>query len=239
MANFSFDSLANVTGVASDKRLRPYSINKVKFVDAKVDKLHSEKNGGQDYDVFKIRFEGEHGYYEENIFLPATSGRDTERTSNNWGGENPSNCDRVMMFFAHTLSVINHDGFEKLKKVISKAKTFIEVGTIVAKFLMEKKGTEVYLKLAGRNTNGTVYASLPFYTAINKDSHEAYVNNNFLSLKDDLSFTANEDNKRREYENAKPTEMKNDTSIDVVSTSDNSDIDAATADDLTSMLAEL
>lgn len=236
--DFNFGSLANATGVASDKRLRPYTISKVKFVDAKVDKLHSEKNG-QDYDVFKIRFEGENGFYEENIFLPATSGKDTERTDNAWGGQNPSNCDRTMMFFAHTLSVINHDGFEKLKKVIGKAKTFIEVGTIVAKFLMEKKDSEVYLKLTGRNNNGTIYASLPFYTSINRDTKEAYVSNNFLSLKDDLAFTTSEDNKRREYENAKPTQMSNDSSVDIVTSADNSDIDAATADDLTSMLAEL
>ena len=50
MSNFSFNSLANTTGVASDKRLRPYSINEVKFVEAKVDVLHSDKKQ-EDYDI--------------------------------------------------------------------------------------------------------------------------------------------------------------------------------------------
>jgi hypothetical protein len=239
MSNFSFSSLANTTGVASDKRLRPYTISKVKFTEAKVDVIHSEKNN-TDYDVLKVRFDSDAGFYEENLFLPSTTGSDIERQPNNWGGESPSNADRAMMFFAHTLSVINHDGFEKLKKVIGKAKNFKDVATIVAKFLMEKKDTECYLKLCGRTNNGVVYACLPFYTAISKDSGDAYVNNNFLSLKDDLGFTPNEDKKRQEYERAKPTQMPDNTSSNVQETTgDNSDINDATADELQGMLAEL
>ena len=116
MSNFNFGSLANSTGVASDKRLRAYSINKVKFVEAKLTQIHSEKNG-TDYDVLNVRWENQSGYYEENLFLPGTSGRDVERQPNNWGGEMPSNADRAMMFFAHLLGVLNPDGFAKLKKV--------------------------------------------------------------------------------------------------------------------------
>ena len=116
MSNFNFGSLANATGVASDKRLRAYSINKVKFVEAKLTQIHSEKNG-TDYDVLNVRWENQSGYYEENLFLPGTSGRDVERQPNNWGGEMPSNADRAMMFFAHLLGVLNPDGFAKLKKV--------------------------------------------------------------------------------------------------------------------------
>jgi len=56
MSNFNFGSLANATGVASDKRLRAYSINKVKFVEAKLTQIHSEKNG-TDYDVLNVRWE--------------------------------------------------------------------------------------------------------------------------------------------------------------------------------------
>jgi hypothetical protein len=241
MANFSFDSLANATGVASNKRLRPYTISKVKFVEAKVDILHSEKNN-TDYDVLKVRFEGEEGYYEENLFLPSITGQDTERKDNNWGGKNPSNADRAMMFFAHLTSVLNHDGFEKLKKVIGKLKTFKDVATMVAKLLMEKKGTECYLKLCGRTSNGNVFASLPFYCSISKESGNVYVSNNFISLKEDLGFTLSEDKKRQEYINAKPTQMQNNSSLDAVNnveTVDNSDIDNATMDDLQGMLAEL
>lgn len=237
MSNFNFNPLANSTGVASDKRLRAYTINKVKFVEAKVDVIHSEKKD-QDYDVLKVRWEGEQGYYEENFFLPSTSGQDVERQPNQWGGEQPSNADRAMMFFAHCLGVLNPEGFAKLKKVVGQAKNFKDVATMTAKLLNEKKGIECYLKLAGRVTNGVTYASLPFYTAISKESHDAYINNNFLSLKDDLAFTLNEDKKRQEFENAKPTTMSPASEVEGL-TGDNSDIEGASQDELNNLLNEL
>lgn len=235
MSSFNFGALANTTGVASDRRLRAYTISKVKFEEAKLDVLHSEKNG-TDYDVLKVRFAGDNGVYEENLFLPSTSGQDVERKPNNWGGENPSNADRAMMFFAHCLTVINNEGFKKLQKVVGQAKNFKDVATMVAKLLNEKKGIECYLKLVGRDNNGTIYASLPYYTGINKETHEPYVSNNFLSLKDDLGFTPSEDKKRQEFEKAKPTPMPAETSEP---TSDNSDIDAATQSELNDLLNTL
>jgi hypothetical protein len=237
MSSFNFGGLTNTTGVASDKRLRPFSINKVKFVESKVDVLHSEKNG-TDYDIFKVRFEGEHGYYEENLFLPDVKGQDVERTPNNWGGENPSNADRAMMFFAHCLAIINKEGFEKLKKVVGNAKSFKDVATMAQKLLNEKKGKDVYLKLVGRVKDGVTYAALPYYTSINKESGDAYVSNNFLALEEKgLGFTPSEEKKRQEFESATPTAMPADKALD--QTTDNSDIDAAATDDLQDMLAGL
>lgn len=232
MSNFNFGSLANSTGVASDKRLRAYSINKVKFVEAKLTQIHSEKNGS-DYDVLNVRWENQSGYYEENLFLPGTSGRDVERQPNNWGGEMPSNADRAMMFFAHLLSVLNPDGFAKLKKVVGQAKSFTDVANMVVKLVNEKKGIECYLKLGGRTNEGVTYAAIPFYAAINKDG-EAYINNNFLSLKDDLGFTPSEDKKRVEFENARPTPAPSDNAP---SASDA--LDAQTEGELNSLLDSL
>ncbi len=236
MSNFSFGSLVNSTGVASDKRLRPYTINKVKFVEAKVGVIHSEKTS-TDYDVLTVRWENEQGFYEENLFLPGTTGQDVERQPNNWGGESPSNADRAMMFFAHCLGVLNPDGFAKLKKVVGQAKNFKDVAAMVAKLLSEVKNKECYLKLTGRDNKGVIYASLPYYTAISKESHDAYINNNFLSLKDDLAFTMNEEKKRQEYVKAAPTPMPSDPSE--ISGGDNSDIDAATESELNSLLGQL
>lgn len=235
MSNFSFNNLANTTGVASDKHLRPYSINEVKFVEAKVDVLHSDKKQ-EDYDILKVRWENDYGYYEENVFLPGTTGSDVERTPNSWGGENPSNADRVMMFFAHTLGVLNPDGFARLKKVVGNAKNFKDVATMVAKLLNEKKGIKCYLKLTGRENQGVIYASLPYYAAISKDSGDAYVSNNFLSLTDNLTFNPNEDKKRQEFEKAKPTPVSSNT---VEPTGDNSDIEGASQDELNDLLSGL
>lgn len=240
MSNFSFNSLANTNGVAADKRLRPYTITNVKFIEAKVDVLHSEKTQ-QDYDILKVRFEsvkeGE-GFYEENIFLPSTTGQDVERQPNQWGGEQPSAADRTMMFFAHCLGVLNPEGFAKLKKVVGGAKNFKEVALMVAKLLNEKKGIECYLKLAGRTNNGVVYASLPFYTAISRESHDAYINNNFLSLKDDLAFTLNEEKKRQEFENAKPTPAPA-NNLEGLTGGDNSDIEGTSQEELNDLLSSL
>ena len=44
MAGFNFGAVANTTGVASDRRLRAYTINKVTFAEAKVAVIHSDKN---------------------------------------------------------------------------------------------------------------------------------------------------------------------------------------------------
>ena len=236
MANgFNFNAMVNTDGVAVDKRLRAYTINKVKFVEAKVDVLHSEKQQ-TDYDVLKVRWEGEQGFYEENYFLPSTEGKDIERTPNNWGGENPSNADRAMMFFAHCCGVLNPDGYEKMKKVVGGCKSFKDVATLAAKVLNAKKGCECYLKLCGRDNNGVIYASLPFFTSINRTTGEAQINNNFLSLKDDLAFTPSEDKKRVEFENRKPTPAPDNTEAPA---GDNSDIDNATQDDLSNMLNDL
>lgn len=246
MSNFSLGTFANSTGVASDKRLRAYTITEVKFVEAKSDVIHSEKTG-QDYKVLKVRFANEElGYYEESLFLPSTTGQDVERQPNSWGGESPSAADRALMFIAHVLSVLNHDGFEKLKKLVGKMSTFEQIAAAAAKLLNEKKNTKCYLKLTGRVKDGYLNACLPYYTSINKDTHEAYVSNNFLSLKDDLAFTPSEDKKRQEAANIKPTNMKSDPALDAVSAAaestavvDNSDIDAATQDELDGMLNDL
>ena len=243
MAGFNFGAVANTTGVASDRRLRAYTINKVTFAEAKVAVIHSDKNN-TDYDVLNVKFTSDAGLYEENFFLPSTSGRDIERQPNNWGGEQPSNADRAMMFVAHLLSVINHDGFEKLKKVIGKMTSFKQVAEATAKLLNEKKNTECYLKLTGRTDDqGRVFASLPYFTGISKETHEAYVSNNFLSLKDDLAFTPSEDKKRQEFESAKPTAVDGgagtSTAVSTVTSVSNSDIDQATEDELGSLLNDL
>lgn len=236
MANpFNFGAMANTDGTAVDKRLRAYTINKVKFVEAKIDVLHSEKQQ-TDYDILKVRWEGEQGYYEENYFLPSTEGKDVERTPNNWGGENPSNADRAMMFFAHLCGILNHDGYEKMKRIVGGCKNFKEVAALVVKVLSAKKGTECYLKLCGRDNQGVIYASLPYFTSINRTTGEAIINNAFLSLKDDLAFTPAEDKKRQEFENRKPTPAPSDNTE---AAGDNSDIDNATQDDLQAMLSDL
>ena len=80
MANgFVFGPIDKVQATAGgNRRLRPWDIYEVKFVEAKYDTIEGKKeeNKGQIYEMLVVRFEGEDGYYEERIFNPGEKGND-------------------------------------------------------------------------------------------------------------------------------------------------------------------
>ena len=69
MANgFVFGPIDKVQATAGgNRRLRPWDIYEVKFVEAKYDTIEGKKeeNKGQIYEMLVVRFESEDGYYEE------------------------------------------------------------------------------------------------------------------------------------------------------------------------------
>lgn len=221
MANFDFSSLATTSGVASSHKLRPFDIYNVKFEEAKLDQVEAKVgvNAGKVFDVLKVRFSGDEGFYEESIFLPIMDSQ-AERQANNWGGLQPSEFDKLKMFVAHTCKVINPAGFAAFQQALASGKSIEgdcktvskKLAEVCVNILNKNKGKKVALKLAGyKDKNGTVRASLPYYTAINQKGVE-YVNNNFLAdleveKPETLSFTASEMKKKAEFENMKPTEM--------------------------------
>jgi hypothetical protein len=75
------------------------------------------------------------------------------------------------------------------------------------KVLEKEQGKEIYIKLLGRNSNGTVYAALPSCCGLTKEGERFPIN--IFSNEDNFNWSAYELQKQSEYKNAKPTQMSN------------------------------
>lgn len=209
---FNFGSLATTQPTSSiQQHLKPWNIYKVKFVGARVETITGKKDPNATYTILKVRFEGEDGYYEESIFFPK-EGDDKRPVYKNKDGheyEGASPFERTMTFIAQVAEVLNPDGFKKMQAASSRFKSFNDVSNAFIKITDAVKGKETNLKLVGRTQNGNVVAGLPKFVAINKNG-EKFTCDNFIG--DKLFFSAYEEGKKAEYENAKPTNI-DDTAI--------------------------
>ena len=66
--NFNLSAAPAVS--TSKPRLKPYEIHRVKLADVKVETLKGKKDPDAVYEILKVRFENNDGYYEESIFFP-------------------------------------------------------------------------------------------------------------------------------------------------------------------------
>ena len=167
-----------------------------------------KKDPSATYEILKVRFDGEDGYYEESIFYPK-DGDDQRPTYTSKDGheyQGASSFDRTMTFIAQVAEVLNPEGFKKMQEASSKFKSFDDVVKAFITITDKVKGKETHLKLVGRTQNGNVVAALPKFVAVNKNG-EKFTCDNFLG--DKLFFSAYEETKKAEYLNAKPTEMSN------------------------------
>ena len=124
-----------------------------------------------------------------------------------------------MTFIAQVAEVLNPEGFKKMQAASSKFKSFEDVVKAFIKITDPAKGKETNLKLVGRTQkDGTVVAALPKFVAISKTG-EKFTCDNFLGNK--LFFSAYEETRKKEYQQAKPTNMA------VEQTTDMQDIDNA------------
>ena len=61
----NFNTFGDLDAVASgNRRLAPWGIYKVKFMGARKDSIQGKADTSKTYDILKIRFEGEDGYYD-------------------------------------------------------------------------------------------------------------------------------------------------------------------------------
>lgn len=167
------------------------------------------------YDILKVRFEGEDGYYEESIFYPKEGDDKRPKYTNKDGHEYEaaSSLDRTMTFIAQMAGVLNPDGFKKMQELSSKFKTFDDLAKTFVAIMTPVKGKETKLKLVGRNRNGNIVAALPKICAINKQG-ERFTCDNFVG--DRLFFSSYEEGERNKYLNAKPTNISDiDTSVGI------------------------
>lgn len=207
MSEFNFGSLATTQATSNiQQRLKPWGIYPVKFAGARKETIKGKKDPNAVYDILKVRFEGEDGYYEESIFYPKEGDEERPTYKNKDGHEyqGASSFDRTMTFIAQVAEVLNPEGFKKMQDASSKFRSFDDVVKAFITITEPVKGKETNLKLVGRTQNGSVVASLPKFVAINKNG-EKFTCDNFLG--DKLFFSAYEETKKAEYANAKPTDM--------------------------------
>lgn len=207
MSEFNFGSLATTQAISNvQQRLKPWGIYPVKFAGARKETINGKKDPNAVYDILKVRFEGEDGYYEESIFYPKAGDDERPVYTSKDGHEyqGASSFDRTMTFIAQVAEVLNPEGFKKMQDNSSKFKSFDDVVKAFIAITDPVKGKETNLKLVGRTQNGSVVACLPKFVAINKNG-EKFTCDNFLG--DKLFFSAYEETKKNEYANAKPTDM--------------------------------
>lgn len=207
MSIFNFSTLATTQATSNvQQRLKPWGIYPVKFSGARKEVISGKKDPGATYEILKVRFDGDEGYYEESIFYPK-EGDDQRPTYTSKDGheyQGASSFDRTMTFIAQVAEVLNPEGFKKMQAASSKFKSFDDVVTAFIKITDVAKGKETNLKLVGKTQNGNVVACLPRFVAINKNG-EKFTCDNFIG--DKLFFSAYEEGKKVEYEGAKPTDM--------------------------------
>lgn len=227
MFNFNNISTQNFASSAS-QHLRPYGIYKVNLTKIEKTELKGSKDPNAVYPIVTLEFAGcgdDKGTFSANLFIP-TSEKDMERpTFQNAAGHDynrPSRFENFQFTLMQIVHAINPTGEEKIKANASKIKTVDQFIDLIIKALAGKEKVETYLKLVGRNNNGTVYASLPSACGINKDG-EVFPTN-FIGEEDSLFFSNYELTQQKAYQNAKPTSMnseeevnpdKEDTDIDL------------------------
>ncbi len=223
---FDFGSIGEVNAVSSAQhRLAPWDIYPVEFKGCKVDHIQGKKDPSMTYDILKVRFEGEDGYYEESIFFPKDE--DTKRpTYTNKEGheyEGASSFERTKTFIAQLITVISGpEKFQKFAALSPKFKDFGQLCEALIKVTTPDIGKKTNLKLVGRTRqDGTVEPALPKFVAVNKQG-ELFTSDNFIG--DKLFFSTYEEGKRKEYKNAKPTAMPADTTESIAAEADNSDM---------------
>ena len=240
--NFSFNNLANTSfSNNSAQHLRPYEIYPVNLTKIEKTELKGSKDPNASYPVVALEFTGtgdNKGIFSENIFIP-TKDEDFERRENpNSHKLMTSSFDQFQFTLMQIVEAINPAGAQKIKEKLSKlsAKNVREFADkcvpvfidAVIKVLDGKNNVEVYLKLVGRNNNGTVYARLPNACLIGRSGNPEPLN--FISADSSkLYFSNYEIGQMKAYKDAKPTKMED---VENPDTQEGSDLDLDGIDDI-------
>jgi hypothetical protein len=245
--NLNF-SLNEVKPASTVKYLKAYKIyNDVTLDGIEVKEGVSAK--GNAWKSLNLMFSCPEGSYNHSVFYLNTD-KDVERTEMNMpnGGKRqlPSTWERSRDLIAAVGFTFFPEDFAKMQKASASLQykdakdAFEKIADMFIKCINKNKGKiHTNMKLVGRTSNGTVYATLPNCTGIAeaKDAKRAEENNVNVGdwytwmispFGDNLSFTPYEEGKKKEYEGAKPTNMDsvdNTISVDTKSQGSESDID--------------
>lgn len=209
MTGISFGTIGKVSATPSVRRLKPWEIHEVTFAGCKVETIQGKKNPEAVYEILKIRFENDNGYYEEPIFF-VTSERDVTRNKytdkNGHERELPSTHERNMLFAKQLINDVNPKALEKFVELCGKISSYKDFAALIIKLTDPVKNKhKTRLKLVGKtDKDGNINAVLPNFANVNKDGG-LFCSDVFLGP--NAEFSAYEKGKREEYLNAKPTDM--------------------------------
>lgn len=211
MAGFVFGPIDRVQATAGgNRRLRPWDIYEVKFVEARFETFNGKKEENKDqvYEALTVRFESEDGYYEERVFNPGEKGNERYKNKNAEGHEyeSASPMERLRIFIAQLLTVLAPEKMPKMVELAPKVTSFKQLCDVVIKLLEGAKGKTTHLKLSGRKDSQTnrYVPCLPKFAGVSKKG-ELFTADNFIG--DKLFFTPYEEEQKKKYLEAKPTNM--------------------------------
>jgi hypothetical protein len=232
MNNFNFNGLAETSFVNNGPQyLRPYDIYEVNLT--KIEKSTLKGKDGTEYGVVALEFKGcgdNTGIYNHNLFIPNKDSDFERRVNETSGAHYPSAFEQFQFTLMQLTQVINPAGAKKIIENASKLKSLDQFIDLIIKALTGKNDVKFFLKLVGRNQNGSVYSTIPNACVLSKDATADTKPSpiNFVSLdKNLLAFTNYEMTQMKSYKNAKPTNMegKSSDSNDSEETIDLDDID--------------
>lgn len=235
----------NVNQSNSTKYLKAYNIYSNVTLDG-VEVKEGTSAKGNNWKAMNLIFSCPEGIYNHSIFY-LTSDKDTERIETNMpnGGKRqlPSTWERSRDLIAAIGLTFFPEDFAKMQKASASltykdAKdAFEKIADMFIKCINKNKGKiHTNMKLVGRNSNGTIYATLPNCTGIAeaKDDKRAEANNVNVGdwytwmtspFGDGLTFTAWEEKKKSELENSKPTNMETVSVVETKPETSGDDID--------------
>jgi len=202
----NFGSVANVS-ISTSNRLRPWEIyNDVKFEGIEETSVKGKKDPNAEFKVYDFKFSCPDGIYTERIFEPNEKSTERRKFPNANGHESevPSDFERTLKFAQLLVLTYNPDKFPAFSAACSKITTFDKFIEILNKVLADSP-IKTKLKLAGKNTGGTVYAALPTFVRINGTTGECFISDPFIG--DKVAWSPWEFNKKKAYETAAPTNM--------------------------------
>ena len=235
MFNFS---LSEVKPANTTSYLKPYNIYKdVKMSD--IDIISGKKSDGNEWKALQVTFSCDERSYKHNIFFITNDNSNFQmrEVDGSNGGKRmvPSNWTNVSNELAAIGFAFFPNDFGKLQAASAKAKTFDDIANAFVKMgkaNLNKVSTG--MKLLGRESNGTVFASFPRFTGIAQAKNEKSAESNGVKIGewytwlispfgDKLNFSAYEMQQKSKYENAKPTPMKEDSPLESLDLPANND----------------
>lgn len=222
--NFSLNEVKPSNGI---KYLRAYNIYKDVTLDG-VEVKEGISAKGNAWKSLNLTFSCPDGIYNHSIFY-LTSDKDVERTEQDMpnGGKRqyPSAWERARDVIAAIGFTFFPDDFAKMQKASASLQykdakdAFEKIADLFVKCINKNKGkVHTNMKLVGRTSDGTVYATLPKCTGIAEAKTEERAASNNVNVGDwytwmvspfgeNLSFNTYEEKAKKEYEGAKPTNM--------------------------------